>query len=149
MPTKREEDEALAAHRAAGSGAADPGWYPDPDHPGREWQWDGSRWSGRHRRKRNAAPGWYPDPDQASREWHWDGVRWSGRHRERVPRNGFASAYGLLPVWARVVIPILLVIGLIAILAGDGDDGRGFHHPGGDPIEREERRRQLELEHLS
>ncbi|HEY5977461.1 MAG TPA: hypothetical protein VIT85_06345 [Solirubrobacterales bacterium] len=149
MPTRREEDEALAAHRAGGSAAADPGWYPDPVDPTREWRWDGSRWTGRYRRKRIAAPGWYPDPAFPSREWHWDGLRWSGRHREKALRTDFASVYSLLPTWAQVTIPIVVLIGLIGVFAGDGENGGDTQHPGGDPIEREEQRRQLELEHLS
>jgi hypothetical protein len=150
MPTKREEDEALAAHRAAGSGNADPGWYPDPGYPSRDWQWNGSRWTGRHRKRWTPKPGWYPDPEVESREWHWDGSRWSGRHRERVKRNNFSSAYNLLPMWAQVALPIVAIIAIFGLLAA-GEDQSDSHHPGGNPVEREELEleRQLELEHLS
>ncbi len=38
----------VALHGGEGYVAVvEPGWYPDPDHPGQQRWWDGSQWRGR------------------------------------------------------------------------------------------------------
>jgi hypothetical protein len=103
-----------------------PGWYPDPDHPGRQRWWDGSQWRGQ-----GAAVG--PPTESTPDSFAiaslvtallvipfvpiWFGLRARRRIRES---NGTRDGYGIAQIGVVVgVIETLAVIAAtVAVLSG-------------------------------
>lgn len=101
-----------------------PGWYDEPDSPGRERWWDGEQWT-EHRRSggpeasgmslaTSATPeGWYPEPGmRGSMRW-WDGQQWTAERRK-------ASADELAQVPAHREIDVVDIRARGAVRTGFG-----------------------------
>jgi hypothetical protein len=54
------------------------GWYPDPQVPGQQRYWDGTKWTDHVAPAAPSMPaGWYADPQDAKQRRYWDGTQWT------------------------------------------------------------------------
>jgi hypothetical protein len=65
-------------------------------------------------------PGWYPDPRKPTRDRYWDGSQWTDKTRKKQG-GGFRAAYGRLPRWAQIAIPIVAILVVVSAVAGGGE----------------------------
>ena len=65
-------------------------------------------------------PGWYPDPRKPTRYRYWDGSQWTDQTRKKQG-GGFRAAYGRLPRWAQIAIPIVAILVVVSAVAGGGE----------------------------
>lgn len=63
-------------------------------------------------------PGWYPDPRKPTRDRYWDGSRWTEQTRGGQGGSGIRAAYGRLPRWAQIGIPIVVILIVVGAVAG-------------------------------
>lgn len=77
----------------------EPGWYPDPKNPAKEWLWDGAEWLDWSRPRKadrlEADPvGWRPDPSDPEWERLWSGERWTDSVRDVGKTGGQPVSIG-------------------------------------------------------
>jgi Protein of unknown function (DUF2510)/Domain of unknown function (DUF4352) len=65
-------------------------------------------------------PGWYPDPRKPTRDRYWDGFKWTDQTRKKQG-GGVRAAYGRLPRWAQIAIPIFAILIVVGAIAGEGE----------------------------
>ena len=63
-------------------------------------------------------PGWYPDPRKPTRDRYWDGSQWTDQTRRGQGGGGARAAYGRLPRWAQIAIPIVVILIVAGAVAG-------------------------------
>lgn len=65
-----------------------------------------------------AGPGWYPDPRKPTQDRYWDGTQWTSQTR-KPQSGGPMGAIRKLPMWAKIVIPIAVLLVVVGALASD------------------------------
>jgi hypothetical protein len=69
-----------------------------------------------------AGPGWYPDPRKPTQDRYWDGEQWTSQTRN--PQSGGPiGVIRKLPMWAKIVIPIAVLLVVVAAISSDEESG--------------------------
>lgn len=69
-----------------------------------------------------AGPGWYPDPRKPTQDRYWDGEQWTSQTR-KAQGSGLTGAIQKLPMWAKIVIPIAVLLIVVGLIASDEESG--------------------------
>jgi hypothetical protein len=118
------------------------GWYDDPEVPGGERYWDGSKWTDQRRPPERpdeppppeppppeppppeppppepptpaAAAGWYDDPEVPGDERYWDGSKWTGQRRPSESKGRLRSWYSSLSRGVQWLVAVVVGAGAVA-----------------------------------
>ncbi len=108
------------------------GWYGDPEVPGGERYWDGSKWTDRRQPPERpdeppapeppapepprpaAAAGWHDDPKVPGGERYWDGSKWTDQRRPSESQGPLRRWYSSLSRGIQWLVAVVVGAGAVA-----------------------------------